>query len=613
MDLKRFGCRIDPFAEVPDRQSFYCDALRRRISEEIISSIGRTAGFVMLTGEAGSGKTAMLHCLSEAIEARADCYILSSMPWLTCRQGTSLRDLAEAFSYARWVARLHDVESETHFGAALAARHRPGIVRGPEDEPIAVVMLDDAHRLAPQVVVQLRRWRTAFQSVRGPLSIIMTTCSEEGVVDAGVTAMSPENAGSGDVLMRLRPFERSDVQHLIHHRLRAAGYMGAMLFPPEAITRIFTHAKGNPSRTTRLCRRALALASKDSGGVSIAMIDAAAQMEFRPQPSPAIDAPLLQTFAATPSRLSGLPPAPDIPKAIFAGADAPGRSIIFGGRSALLARTLRLASATTSVVTVLAVGWLYAAGRDAVMHPVAAFETTVAAGMSAATALVQPARDQLRRDRRAPESSVDAAPLVEVLQPADAELELSAWDQSENAAQQQAAEMGIQQQAAKTGMQQQAANTHKEPMAADPASPEAEAEMTPSAPALALFATGSLETVAIDVGQISVAREGLSGFTGPDVHELLDRGNSLLELGDVASARLFYALASERGSAEGAMLMGLTFDPVYFERKGIYGTRPQAFEAIGWYRKSASMGNVLATERMRALELRLRQTARESD
>lgn len=92
----------------------------------------------------------------------------------------------------------------------------------------------------------------------------------------------------------------------------------------------------------------------------------------------------------------------------------------------------------------------------------------------------------------------------------------------------------------------------------------------------------------------------------PTVKELLDRGNRLLELGDVAAARLFYGMAAERGSAEGAMLMGVTFDPAYFERKGVEGTRPHVFKAVDWYQKAVAMGSSAAEEHKSALESRLR-------
>ena len=86
-----------------------------------------------------------------------------------------------------------------------------------------------------------------------------------------------------------------------------------------------------------------------------------------------------------------------------------------------------------------------------------------------------------------------------------------------------------------------------------------------------------------------------------DLDLLLARGNQLLALGDVASARLFYRLAATKGSAEGAVAMGSTYDPVNLERAGIAGVRPSPAEAIKWYRQAIDMGHQGAGAQLREL------------
>jgi TPR repeat protein len=98
-----------------------------------------------------------------------------------------------------------------------------------------------------------------------------------------------------------------------------------------------------------------------------------------------------------------------------------------------------------------------------------------------------------------------------------------------------------------------------------------------------------------------------------DVADLIERGNRLLELGDLASARLYYRLAAGRGSAEGAMLMGMTFDPLYFARTGVHGTQPQIQDALEWYGKAIAMGNQPAATRMESLRSWLEQAAATGD
>lgn len=100
---------------------------------------------------------------------------------------------------------------------------------------------------------------------------------------------------------------------------------------------------------------------------------------------------------------------------------------------------------------------------------------------------------------------------------------------------------------------------------------------------------------------------------GPDVAVLLERGDRFLDLGDVASARLFYRRAADGGSAKGAMLMGMTFDPVYFAQAGIRGTHPSAPDAAQWYGRAMEMGMGPAQGRMETLRTWLEKAASAGD
>ena len=70
----------------------------------------------------------------------------------------------------------------------------------------------------------------------------------------------------------------------------------------------------------------------------------------------------------------------------------------------------------------------------------------------------------------------------------------------------------------------------------------------------------------------------------------LSRGRSLLQSGDIASARLFFRRAAEAGLAEAALAMGDTFDPVGLDRLRAVGVQPDPAEARLWYEKARSLG-----------------------
>ena len=53
--------------------------------------------------------------------------------------------------------------------------------------------------------------------------------------------------------------------------------------------------------------------------------------------------------------------------------------------------------------------------------------------------------------------------------------------------------------------------------------------------------------------------------------------------GDLAAARLLLRRAAEAGSAEAALALGATFDPLVIRRLGAIGAAPDAAQARKWY------------------------------
>jgi hypothetical protein len=85
---------------------------------------------------------------------------------------------------------------------------------------------------------------------------------------------------------------------------------------------------------------------------------------------------------------------------------------------------------------------------------------------------------------------------------------------------------------------------------------------------------------------------------------LLERGDRLLALGDIASARLLYETAAASGSARGALLVGRTLDPAYLRSLGTRGVAGDPARAADWYEKAAKLGDDSATAHLEALERR---------
>jgi TPR repeat protein len=83
---------------------------------------------------------------------------------------------------------------------------------------------------------------------------------------------------------------------------------------------------------------------------------------------------------------------------------------------------------------------------------------------------------------------------------------------------------------------------------------------------------------------------------------LLARGDRLLSIGDVASARLFYERAADGGAGLAAVRLGETYDPVFLDRVHLRSVRADLGAALSWYRRARDLGAADAEVLLRALE-----------
>ena len=95
--------------------------------------------------------------------------------------------------------------------------------------------------------------------------------------------------------------------------------------------------------------------------------------------------------------------------------------------------------------------------------------------------------------------------------------------------------------------------------------------------------------------------------TGPrlsaeDMGALLARGDTLLSVGDVVSARLFYERAADAGGGVAAIRLGETFDPLFLDRVHLRGVRGDPGAALFWYRRARDLGVAEAEVLLKALE-----------
>jgi hypothetical protein len=84
----------------------------------------------------------------------------------------------------------------------------------------------------------------------------------------------------------------------------------------------------------------------------------------------------------------------------------------------------------------------------------------------------------------------------------------------------------------------------------------------------------------------------------------VEKGDELMEQGDVAGARLFYERAASIGLGKAAIALAETYDPHELSRWPVRGLRPDLEQARHWYERALELGAPEADARLQRLSAR---------
>jgi TPR repeat protein len=87
-------------------------------------------------------------------------------------------------------------------------------------------------------------------------------------------------------------------------------------------------------------------------------------------------------------------------------------------------------------------------------------------------------------------------------------------------------------------------------------------------------------------------------LSADELDALLSRSSGFLKTGDFAAARILLRRAAESGSADAALMLGKTFDPIYLNALGAMGIQPDIAQARHWYQQAVELGSDAAAQRL---------------
>src|SRR5512140_1408002 len=272
-----FGLGQEPFSIAPDPRYLFMSERHREALAHLLYGLGAGGGFVLLSGEIGTGKTTVCRLFLEQIPANCNvAYIFN--PKLTVIE--LLQSICEEFHIP--VPRQdHQPTGKDYLdplNGFLLQAHAAGRNN--------VLIIDEAQNLSAEVLEQLRLLTNLETSERKLLQIILI-----GQPELRSMLARPELEQLAQrVIARfhLDALSAGETTQYIRHRLEVAGLTRPLPFDRSAMQRVHQLARGVPRRVNLLCDRAL-LGAYASGlpVVDRATVNKAALEVFGPAPAPA--------------------------------------------------------------------------------------------------------------------------------------------------------------------------------------------------------------------------------------------------------------------------------------------------------------------------------------
>ncbi|MFZ0420448.1 MAG: AAA family ATPase [Candidatus Sulfotelmatobacter sp.] len=269
MYKKFFDLKRNPFEIAPDPHFLFFTERHREALASIYYGICRRKGFVLMTGEVGTGKTLLVRCLLELLTRQQVAFANVFNPLLS------------AENFLRYVASdlgitLADRSKSTllfELNNFLIARLRKGLT--------TVLIVDEAQNLELEVLEEIRLLTNLETAKQKLLQILLVGQPElEPKLDCANLRQLKQRVA---LRCRLEALEQQEVQGYIVRRLTLGGMATnpEAVFSPGAVAAIYHYSQGIPRLVNTICENSLIAAFAQKARTVSAQMVEEISAEFR--------------------------------------------------------------------------------------------------------------------------------------------------------------------------------------------------------------------------------------------------------------------------------------------------------------------------------------------
>ena len=265
-----FNLTRNPFELTPDPAFLFSTKRHNEALAALYYGVRRHKGFVVLTGEVGTGKTLLLRCLLQLF-----------------KQST---DVAYAYVFNGRLAPTEFLQYIVRdFGLPTAGKNKSELLfdlgrfvisRGSK-KLTTVLIVDEAHHLAADILEEIRLLTNLETTTDKLLQILLVGQPEldQKLDSVGLRQLKQRIA----LRAHLGPLDANETMGYIDRRLQVAGANShaSTMFPAQTVAAVYRHSRGFPRLINTICENALVTAyAKQMRGVTPEIIHGIAQ-DFR--------------------------------------------------------------------------------------------------------------------------------------------------------------------------------------------------------------------------------------------------------------------------------------------------------------------------------------------
>ena len=236
-----FGLKERPFTLVPDPDYLFLGSQHKLARAYLEYGIKERMGFVVLTGEVGTGKTTLIKSLLREKEATQRLGVL----YQTSVEAEDLLDLL-----------LKEFQIRGHFGGSRAARlgaFNQFLLSSHARGEHVVLVVDEAQNLGSKALEELRLLSN-LQTDKEPLLQVILV-GQPGLRERLRHPALRQLAQRVAIHYHLRPLDPDETKEYIRFRLARAG--GSGIFTTSALDKLYEYTQGVPRRINAWCDLAL--------------------------------------------------------------------------------------------------------------------------------------------------------------------------------------------------------------------------------------------------------------------------------------------------------------------------------------------------------------------